>query len=183
MEDKRRGSMVVEGSLLLPMTLLVLMALAGVFRFLQLEESLLYHGFEQLQEASGKMSLDPITANLSRFTLEHNIIAETKKEIETGRFLSEQAEPEDSEIEVKIRCSLSVGVSENVGVFSDEVRFVNRVYLGETEPMVWIFPDWGEKYHEEFCYVIGNQKYRVGLDVAKRKGYGPCHICIGENDT
>ena len=52
MEDKRRGSMVVEGSLLLPMTLLVLMALAGAFRFLQLEESLLYHGFEQLQEAS-----------------------------------------------------------------------------------------------------------------------------------
>lgn len=193
MERKElRGSMTVEACLILPVCLCVMMAMAGTFQFLQLEESLIFSGFSQIRKCSADMSMSYSAARINRLYLEHRIMDQTLEEMkygyekwihlvgvsEGGMFFSQEEWEDYEEISCKIHCRWSCGNDKNTGDFSDELRFYGRIWRGESSPSVWIFPSWGECYHDEFCYVTGGTKIRTVLDVASEQGYRPCQHCM-----
>ncbi|MBQ6949023.1 MAG: hypothetical protein IJN41_04990 [Firmicutes bacterium] len=192
MDHKRRGSMMIEASLILPMCLTLCMVMAGTFRFLQLEESLYYSGFLQMRQCSTDMSLDASSAKISRLYLEHRIIERSRREMgaeqkhwielmgiaEEGMFFSPEEWDQQSEIRCRIHCRWSLGNDSRQGYFSDEIRFTGRVWRGEDSVSVWIFPDWGECYHKESCYITGGTKIRTVESAALEQGYRPCQHCM-----
>jgi len=192
MDHKCRGSMMVEACLFLPIFLVLLMAMAGAFRFLQLEESLLFSGLTQMQQCSAEMSLNYPVAKVSRLYLEHQIIQNTLDDMgkhqrrwidlvgvtDKGMFFSQEEWEHYEEVQCRIHCSWSLGNNRKFGGFSDELRFTGRVWKGENSISVWIFPTWGECYHTEDCYISGGTRLRTVRSIALEQGYRPCQHCL-----
>jgi len=193
MDRKRRGSMMVEACGILPAALIFLMIMASAFRFLQLEETILFSGFDQIEKCSVEMAFEYPLARTSRLYLEHRIMTRTMEEmgeeqedwihlvgvLEDGMFFPKEQWNRCNEINCGIHCELSLGQKKGMGFFSDELYFSGRSYGGENQKSVWIFPNWGECYHLENCYVTGGSRKRTVMDVAEEQGYRPCQICMG----
>ena len=197
---KRRGSMMVEACLILPICLFLMMAMACFFCFLQLEECLLYSAFGQMKQCSTEMSLSYPLAKTSRLYLEHQIMNHTLEAMgeeqsewiqlvgvsSDSLFFTEDQWEETDDIHCRIHCRWNVGSNDSMGYFSDEIYITGRRFCGEDSQSVWIFPNWGECYHEENCYVTGGERRRTLETVAQEQGYRPCQICLkgegnGEN--
>lgn len=184
--------MMVEACLILPVGIVLLMAMAGAFRFLQLEECLLYSGFDQMRRCSTEMSLNYPLAKTSRLYLEHRIMNQTYQEMgedqkdwihlvgitEEGMFFSQEAWDPGTEIRCRIHCTWSLGNERAFGTFSDELRFTGRAWGGEDSISVWIFPNFGECYHTETCFVSGGTRIRTVRSAASGQGYRPCQHCM-----
>lgn len=187
----------VEASLLLPLALFFVVAMASAFRFLQLEESVMYHGFDQMNESCVQAAMEPEAEPLTRLMLQRRIVGKVTGEwdenmadhgIVEGLWdwegISSLVEQEDGrELNCQIRCGWTVGRGTGGG-FSDRLRFCGRIYGGEDQETVWIFPNWGQRYHRNQCTVTGGERKRTIRDAAQRLGYTPCLICMkGEENS
>ena len=70
----------VEASLLLPLALFLVMAMASAFRFLQLEESVMYHGFDQMNESCVQAAMESEMEPVARLLLQQRIVGKVKGE-------------------------------------------------------------------------------------------------------
>lgn len=192
MNEKRRGSMMAEACLILPIFLFSLMAMAGAFRFLELEDSVLYCGFQQIQKSGVQMAMETELSQAESWLLEHKIVqrvfGDLKRDMLRGctlRGVGAQAASDffgdgrSGDIVCEIQCGWTVGEGRGGGRFSDRLRFCFREYCGENETSVWIFPSWGKRYHRPDCSVTGGERRRTIKAAAREKGYTPCLICLG----
>jgi len=189
--------MMVEACILLPIFLFAVMAMAGAFRFLELEESILYCGFQQMQKSGVQMAMEPDLAQVEQLFLEHKIVQEVSEELD-GEMLRRCSirgsgsaevilgflgEERKKDISCEIQCGWTVGTGRGGGAFSDRLRFCAREYFGEDQKSVWIFPNWGKRYHRSDCRVTGGERRRTVEAAARQQGYTPCLICLGGEDN
>ena len=182
----------VEACILLPIFLFLIMAMAGAFRFLQLSESVLYCGFQQMSKSSVQAAMQPEAEQVERLFLEQKIRRQVSEELEDemlrlcsvesvwdGGLISQILEDE-RDFFCTMQCVWTVGRGNGGGAFSGRLRFSARTYAGEDQSSVWIFPSWGKRYHRADCRTTGGQRKRTVVDVAEQQGYTPCMICMKE---
>lgn len=184
----------VEACILLPIFLFLIMAMAGAFRFLQLSESVLYCGFQQMSKSSVQAAMQPETERVERLFLEQKIRWQVFEELEDEMLrlcsvegvvdgdLVSQVFGDERDFFCTMKCGWTVGRGNGGGAFSGRLRFCARTYAGEDQNSVWIFPSWGKRYHRADCRTTGGQRKRTVVDVARQQGYTPCMICMTEEE-
>ena len=139
-EERRKGSLMVEAGVLLPICLFLLLAMAGAFRFLQLEESLLFSGFNQMQRCSAESIAVAQVQMLLPGRIEQQAQKETQgwnraglrcymKVLFDGDCVQEEAE--ENRLTCLVECGWRSGEGRMAGVFSDRLRFYGRGFSGE----------------------------------------------------
>lgn len=188
-KSARRGSYIVEASIVIPLFIIAVMTLIGILPIIRSCESITYSACEELRLEMAKAAFRSNPAALP-VAAEYRMRKEDPEHASvwiTGyRYLYNANQTEDL-IGLKIRTSYQKG---NVLGIYGNVRFrlhiIGRAYTGayyhggETgagEETVYIFPNRGYSYHNAGCTFVRNGARQVYLTDDIRRHYRTCPNC------
>ena len=196
----RKGYIVVEASIVLPLFILAVLALGYYIKMFGIMENVAYSMMEETAKVASRAYVSEV-APLFESKLEKRITAESPElsdlEITRVRYLYSDGDMDDL-IYVNAEYSISNGLPAGFGHTAEiSSRIKCRGFTGvrktampmsfeemETEGVwdpVWIFPADGEKYHDGQCsYVKANAREMV-LTGELKKRFSPCSQCGAED--
>ena len=196
--NTKRGSQLVEASLVFPAFLIVMMLLISVMDAYAAGENAMFAACDELHEESVKAALvpEPVSRPLfivSRLSRENRNVGRV---LITGwRYMHESGSMDDvisldfrlffSETDPlggisrlrydgSIRCRAFTGKDNGDGTSCDPAD------TEESDP-VCVFPERGERYHRRECPFLNPACQQMFLDKTVKKRFGPCSICHSES--
>jgi len=200
MNINRRGSYILEASIILPLLIICICSLIMIIKIIAICEDVTFITSKHLMNAA--LNYYNKINEISLCTKIQNEIKEvTDFEIVQYRYLFKNGS-NDNLISLKAKANFCVynpiGINSEIE-FDEQVlcrgfagKYRNSVILSEEEfsnykkaSKVYVFSKYGEKYHSVNCRYINQsdteRAYIIPMDRedAFRKGYTPCIICKG----
>lgn len=206
----KRGSMVVEAAIFLPIFIIGMITLGYLVKFNAVQENVFHSFADETGKLAAEASIKPYALNyksrvINRVNDENNngnnhIIKDVNVTNHWYRIpynIPSQTDLVDVQTDI-IAASIDYDIS--IGL---PVRFINsipasdtivcRAFVGdqqtsspmpfsdmekdEDSELVWVFPKYGTKYHDENCSVIKNDPREQLLSSQIRNVYSPCKTC------
>lgn len=199
-KKNKEGSYILEASITLPILIISICSLILVIKAIMICESITFH--------TSKNMIDTMFGRNIGFSV--NPLCNEMKEIEDSissfkvtkyRYLYSEDELNDLiafDAKAEFNIINAIGINGNIN-FSEKIlcrgftgNLQNGIPLEEDEFLryedsikVYIFPKYGEKYHQRNCRYIKINKIENGYireidrEDALRKGYIPCVVCKG----
>lgn len=188
----KRGSYIVEATIVVPVFILAVLMLISIIPIAASCENVIFSSADELRLESVKSAFRKNRAALP-VSVQLRVRAENPKisayQVRGFRYLYEEAEIEDL---MSLRFRAMFKEKNPLGLFSGvtfDGKITGRAFTGklhreapgeggeEEQKIVYIFPEWGERYHGKQCtYVKANCKL-VYLSQETEKKYAPCKLC------
>lgn len=195
----KKGSYIVEAAILFPIFIISLLSLISIITIMASCEKVV---FTTCQSARLTSQLSSSYSGNIYYPLELN--GRLKKEnpiAKNVRVLKCNYRYRDNDIDElidysimadypKIKFELPVRFRAFIGKMTEETPMSrSQMETSEAYRKVFIFPDYGERFHREGCYYLKNadknkkdnetRYIEVDREIAIKRGYTPCQICGG----
>lgn len=188
----RRGSYIVEAAIVMPIFIAATVALMSLVPTFAACENLVFSAADEMRMESVKSAFRKNPAALP--VLVKNRICGENPRMDSCQVIFYRYLYQDNGIEDLLLLDLRAAFSENspAGVF-DAIRFdarlKGRAFTGkihktppgagqaEDDTIVYVFPQWGTRYHGKHCTYIKANCQMVYLSQDTKKGYTPCSLC------
>lgn len=198
----RKGSIMVETAIFLPIFLIGLLTFAYLIKFISIQESIFHSFVDETRVLSAEAGFNPVQVPLYEPMMVDRIHQEHENQVTDVRvdhFLYLYPShgmtgliSMDLNYDVKIRLPVqivkSLPVSESllvrgfIGKEENNSPFTfEEMEKEQKSELVWIFPRSGGKYHAEDCTYIKSEPRQMILNQSIRKKYAPCSICDSSN--
>lgn len=195
-KNTKKGAYIVEAVIVVPIFIMAVMMLISIIPIIATCENMVFATVDEMKAENIKAAFRKNPVALSA-TLGHRIYEENNNvsvwKIDRLSYLYSSSEIDDL-ISVDFR---SVFSQKNpLGLFSSiifESRITSRVFTGkvfkeppsgrdkfeedEKEQWVYIFPEWGKKYHGKSCTYIRSACQMNYLSQNIKNKYSPCKLC------
>jgi len=194
--NSKNGTYTLEAVIIVPIFILAVLALISIVTVISTCENITFSTADEVKLLDAKayyIKLQPAFSNRLG-----NRITDENKNIHSfcvNDFLYLYSRNKIDDL-IKINFSSEFSVKNPVGLFNT-INFsgtlVSRGFTGtkkynknmereefeknEKPEIVYIFPNWGKKYHSKFCTYITSSCMLVRLDSSIRKKYSPCKLC------